>query len=409
MNRCVLALESGGTTASVALMDAQGGLRFACAESGQSHSSQLLPMAQELLDQAGIGWSTLDGLAVGIGPGSFTGLRIACGVAQGLALGSQKKLLGVSSFEAWAYAWWRTRGMHLAASDQDVTRLQMSFDARLGERFHAVLGLKPQDDRLDLQWLEQPSVVPQRVACEASDGSLVLMDPDMQSFSEQLPLAAWMAKMACDEALEHARHWVQPSELRPLYVRDKVAATIEEREANKDLQWSPMSIDDISSVMEIEQQAYPFPWTAGNFADSLRAGYDMQVLRERGVMIGYVVWMRVLREAHLLNIALSPARQRRGLGAWMMRQFLARLAGSDMDLVLLEVRPSNHAALALYRKFGFAQIGVRKGYYPNHAGEPRANAHAREDALVMSLGIATTHVHEHAHARSPATSGAARD
>ena len=88
--RSVLALESGGTTSSVALCCPNGELMYRTADSGQSHSSQLLPMAQTLLRQVGMVLSDVDGIAVGTGPGSFTGLRIAVGLVQGLALGVDK-------------------------------------------------------------------------------------------------------------------------------------------------------------------------------------------------------------------------------------------------------------------------------------------------------------------------------
>ena len=101
----VLALESGGAMASAALIDTQGRLSVESAESGQSHSSQLLPMAMRLLENAGLQWRDLEGIVAGVGPGSFTGLRIACSLAQGIAMGAGTPVLPVSSFEAWAYAW----------------------------------------------------------------------------------------------------------------------------------------------------------------------------------------------------------------------------------------------------------------------------------------------------------------
>ncbi|MFZ9346983.1 MAG: ribosomal protein S18-alanine N-acetyltransferase, partial [Burkholderiaceae bacterium] len=126
----------------------------------------------------------------------------------------------------------------------------------------------------------------------------------------------------------------------------------------------------------------------GNFLDSLRAGYSLRILKENGVMIGYVVWMAVVEEAHLLNLTLSPARQGHGLGSWMMQQFMAQVQAAGFAKILLEVRPSNQAAIGLYRKFGFKEIGRRHGYYPN-SGAP---GESREDAIVMRY--ARTHRQE---------------
>jgi ribosomal-protein-alanine N-acetyltransferase len=100
-------------------------------------------------------------------------------------------------------------------------------------------------------------------------------------------------------------------------------------------------------------------------------------------MVGYLVWMAVVDEAHLLNIALSPARQGRGLGLWMMRYFIAQARTREFSKILLEVRPSNHGAIRLYRFLGFHKIGQRKGYYPQSADSSKE----REDAIVMQLAL----------------------
>lgn len=408
MTGCLLALESGGATASAALITPGGALRVATAQTGQSHSSRLLPLAQELLSQAGLQWSDLTGIAVGAGPGSFTGLRIACGIAQGIALGQGTPLLAVSGFEANAYAWWVTHRDTRSAADDDAAAddcdgrmFEISFDARLGERYAAVLNLQMVNDQLELEWIKAPSVVSADSEFFASPeirvdvshnarqssgpgNSIQLKDPSTEALGDdRLPLAAWIARFACDPRRSRMQNWVGPEELSPLYVREKVAQTISERLVTPDLVWSPMGLNDLASVMVIENQAYPFPWTSGNFTDSFTAGYEMSVLKEQNVMVGYLVWMAALDEAHLLNIALSPARQGRGLGHWMMKSFIAQTRARGFSKILLEVRPSNHAAIRLYRFLGFRKIGQRKGYYPQSADSSKE----REDAIVMQLAL----------------------
>jgi tRNA threonylcarbamoyladenosine biosynthesis protein TsaB len=392
--RAVLALESGGAMASAALIDSHGRLSYESAESGQSHSSQLLPMAKCLLEQAGLHWRDLNGIVAGVGPGSFTGLRIACSLAQGLALGAQKQVLAVSSFEAWAYAWWLKWGEGKNKS------VGVSFDARLGERFAAEVLVETHANAIALRWAKAPQVVAQEawIAAPAAqarndglqtdmaagnddsngiDKPIRLDDPEATRLGlEPLPLAAWMARFATDPRVMPGLNWIAPTALAPLYVREKVAQTIAERSVFPDLSWQPMRHEDIESVMTIENQAYPFPWTSGNFKDSINAGYEALLLKEHGTIIGYMVWMRVVDEAHLLNITLLPARQGHGLGSWMMRHFLAQAQAQQLNQLLLEVRPSNPRAISMYRKFGFEQIGLRKGYYP-------AGPTQREDAVVM--------------------------
>lgn len=147
------------------------------------------------------------------------------------------------------------------------------------------------------------------------------------------------------------------------------------------LQFSAMRVSDVDEVTRIENDAYPFPWTRGNFLDSLDSGYDAWVLRESGGRLaGYFLLMPVVDEMHLLNITVRPDLQRQRLGSRLMDKVRERTTAGGMASILLEVRPSNQHALAVYRHIGFAQIGVRKHYYPAAAG-------SREDAIVMRLPL----------------------
>ena len=133
--------------------------------------------------------------------------------------------------------------------------------------------------------------------------------------------------------------------------------------------------EDIETIAAIECDIYPHPWTRGNFVDSLAAGYDCRILECAGEMAGYGVLMVAAGEAHLLNLSVARGWQRQGLGRALLEHFTQRARAGGADLLLLEVRPSNTAALALYEAAGLRRIGLRRGYYP--AGE------RREDAVVM--------------------------
>jgi ribosomal-protein-alanine N-acetyltransferase len=137
---------------------------------------------------------------------------------------------------------------------------------------------------------------------------------------------------------------------------------------------------DLDEVAAAEKEIYPFPWTRGNFADALQAGYSAWVLRDAdGRVAAYSVMMVALDEAHLHNISVASHAQRTGLG-WRTLDWMADVArGHGGRTMLLEVRPSNHAALRLYERYGFERIGVRRGYYPATAG--------REDAVVMRIPL----------------------
>ena len=143
--------------------------------------------------------------------------------------------------------------------------------------------------------------------------------------------------------------------------------------------FEPMGESDLDAVIGIERRIYEFPWTPGNFRDSLGAGYSCWVVRSAGALVGYAVMMLAAGEAHLLNLSVDDAFQRRGHGTSLLRHLLATARDYGARILFLEVRPSNAAGLELYARNGFRQIGVRKAYYPAHGG--------RENALVLALEL----------------------
>jgi len=140
-----------------------------------------------------------------------------------------------------------------------------------------------------------------------------------------------------------------------------------------------MTASDLDAVMAIENEIYPHPWTRGNFNDSLNAGYHCLAMTIAGGIVGYSVVMIAAGEAHLLNLSIAAAWQRRGLGRDMLN-FLLKVARDYAAVkIYLEVRPSNIAGRRLYASAGFGEIAMRRGYYPAHDG--------REDAVIMELAF----------------------
>ena len=145
------------------------------------------------------------------------------------------------------------------------------------------------------------------------------------------------------------------------------------------MQLRPMSETDVAAVVEIEQRAYPFPWTAGIFSDCLRVGYHCAVLEFDVVTVGYGIIASGAAEAHLLNVCVREEFRNRGFGRALIRHLLELAAAAGAVVVFLEVRPANTGAIRLYEALGFHQIGVRRGYYQAADG--------REDALVMRRAV----------------------
>ena len=140
-----------------------------------------------------------------------------------------------------------------------------------------------------------------------------------------------------------------------------------------------MSESELDQVVAIERAVHAHPWTRGNFADSISAGYHCWIAHRDSALVGYGVVMIAAGEAHLLNLSVAPQWQRRGVGAELTR-FLVKLARDHgAERIYLEVRPSNEAARALYAAHGFAEVGMRRDYYPAASG--------REDAVIMELDL----------------------
>lgn len=135
----------------------------------------------------------------------------------------------------------------------------------------------------------------------------------------------------------------------------------------------------MDAVLAIEQQAYTHPWSRGNFSDSIRSGYQAQVLVGDDHLIGYFVAMKGVDEVHLLNITVAPVYQRQGWSRVMLDALATWSRGQGAQWLWLEVRVSNTRAYSVYLAHGYQRVGVRKAYYPAFDG--------REDAIVMSLKL----------------------
>lgn len=145
------------------------------------------------------------------------------------------------------------------------------------------------------------------------------------------------------------------------------------------LRFASVGMADLDTLVAIETAAYPFPWSRGNFIDSLNAGYlARKCVDESGQWLGYFIAMPGVQEMHLLNLTVTPAVQRRGHARAMLDELVRESLALGAQRLWLEVRTSNQRAQEVYRRYGFRDVGLRRGYYP-------AGALARENAIVMSL------------------------
>ena len=220
----ILALETSTELGSCALWR-DGVVSERICPAGKSHSETLLPLVRDLLAEAGLKVGQLDAIAFGVGPGAFTGLRVACGAAQGLAVATSRPLIPVTSLETLAV---------LAGADRVLALL----DARMGEVYSGCYELV--DGTYVLQGdirVSAPDAValpaePNWLAC----GNAIAAYPALQErlnaagiavLADILPTAAAVARLAAPRAIRG--EGIDAALAAPLYVRDKVAKTVAER------------------------------------------------------------------------------------------------------------------------------------------------------------------------------------
>ena len=135
---------------------------------------------------------------------------------------------------------------------------------------------------------------------------------------------------------------------------------------------------DCCALAELDAAGNSSPWTAQQFADSLRHGANRVLVAEQtaGELAGFIVWQTVCDEAELHLLATAPAWRRRGVASLLLAQLFAQAGQQGVRRILLEVRHSNQAAQALYRRHGFFECGQRPHYYPLPDG-------SREAAILM--------------------------
>ncbi len=141
-----------------------------------------------------------------------------------------------------------------------------------------------------------------------------------------------------------------------------------------------MTFDDLGDVLGIEKLSFPSPWPRSQFEKEIKNQFSnkfvAKIAHDGGkTVVAYIIFWVVADEAHILNIAVHPDFRRQGIAKSLLVFALDRIEEMDGRGIFLEVRRSNIAAQMLYKKFGFREIGVRKGYYGDNG----------EDAVVMQL------------------------
>jgi ribosomal-protein-alanine N-acetyltransferase len=383
-----LAIECSGDAIATCTFD-EGGNASAprTRMSAHEHARHLLEMVNETLREADVRVKDLSCVAIDVGPGSFTALRVGLATARGLTQPFGIPLVGVTSFAALVEVRPAPRRLVVpllvagraqvyagfyrgsAAGPSSILRgpsvgdLEATFAAAEEALALCPKGYTP--------WFIGPGAARDRDALEArwpgstrgpeGDGVAAAEGPSAQA------LATLGARMLS------RGNAVTP---RPLYVRqpqavERAPAT---RPFERELELLPFTEKDLDEALPIEAALFTDPWPRQFFLEELRVPQSLAcVARHHGRMAGYLLAWRLEGEIHLGNLAVAQEYQRRGVGQALLSWLIERTRDEGPGRITLEVRASNFAAQELYRRFGFQAIALRRGYYQDSG----------EDALVM--------------------------
>lgn len=433
----ILALESSTPVLGVGLLqiDAQGQQSFIQREfhGSSKHAEHVLPLVDEVLAQAQLERQDLTVIAFGQGPGGFTGLRVACGVAQGIAFGLGLPVVAVPSLLAVAeaenseqhdiqvvildarmdelyVAAYSQPPRETAASDESADNSSDTKESALSAGNHAsastgFLGWQVVHEPILIEanhfplWLNEQRQQwgMDKVVQVVGNGLQVCHDNEISlpTTSELLVGAEVMPKVEAVARLGwqgwQMQQTIAPQDAAPLYIRDKVAFTIAERAqglgGNPSADWQPLQIErlqtaHIPQVAQLGQATGAASWSEAQWYSGLQAGQFGWVLERAGVVYAFLWVNQIGPESELLLMATHPEYQRRGYATWLLNTWQQYALEQGVEQLHLEVRAGNQAAQQLYKGFGFEQVGVRSDYYQASSGG-REDAHLYTKALTL--------------------------
>jgi tRNA threonylcarbamoyl adenosine modification protein YeaZ/ribosomal-protein-alanine acetyltransferase len=361
----ILGIDTTMAACSAAAIDTDCALPLAAAfvAMERGHAEALPPMVSDVVTRSGLQFPNFDRIAVTIGPGTFTGVRIGLAFARGIGLAQDIPVIGIDSLSA------------IAANEPSQVPLLVASDARNAEIYAAVFDA-------DRKLITPPHVTTAAAATALlPSGSLVLgtaaqaviaasaRDDLVLSHAGALPVAANFASLSI---------MFEPGPMpAPLYLRAPDAKP----QSSLLRKIGVLSIDTVGPAASellsvLHGEAFEDGWSAQAFAEMLATpGTDAAIASEAGVPLGFIVTRRAADEAEILTIGSRPSVQRRGVGRQLLDQHAAELTARGVRHIFLEVAASNAAAHALYTACGFIAAGRRKGYYKRRDGV--------EDAIVM--------------------------
>ena len=372
----ILAFDCSSKTMAAAIAEDGAVLAADYAAENRNHAPYLMPMIDGLFKKTGLKPRDIDLIAVTVGPGSFTGLRIGVATAKGFSDMLNIPLLPICSLDALALNYRDYQGI-----------LVPIMDARKSQVYGAVY-----DNR---------DGVMRKIVRETPLSPVDELIPLVKDFDEILffgdALPAWQERIAScygercrfgeetmggirGEALialaAAADRDAYTYQIMPLYLR-----SVDAKAKFAALKIETMKAADIEDLVAIDATCFPIPWSAKMFQNELTNQYGHYwVIRYEGKITAYGGFWLVCDECHITNIAVHEDYRHMGQGKALLEHLIATAKLFGAHDITLEVRPSNDPARRLYQSFGFLQEGVRKHYYEDNG----------EDALIMWLHLPDT-------------------
>lgn len=371
----ILAIDTSSATATAALTQDGKLLAEYIQNSGKTHSQRLMLIVDELLKSCGKKPEDIDLYACAAGPGSFTGLRIGASAVKAMAQVFNKPVAGVPTLDALAYNLYHFDGL-----------ICPMLDAQRGAVYSALYKwqkgklIKLEDYRvIDAKELVE-KLENQTVSIAILGDGVGIAEPHIDKSTgkiQTVPTALAQSRASSSAAIALEMFQEERVEscysFKPVYIRKSQAEV--EYEKKQEVLVRPMEIKDVDEVWEIEKLSFRTPWSRESFENEMRvndrAKYVVAALGD--TVVGYGGMWYIIDEAHITNIAVHPDYRNRKIGEMIVKEMIRTAKESEINSLTLEVRVSNTAAINLYRKLGFEDAGIRKGYYTDTG----------EDALIM--------------------------
>ena len=386
----VLAIDSSGLTATVAIVEDDQTIAEYTTNYKKTHSQTLLPMIDEMVRMVDADLKEIDAIAVAGGPGSFTGLRIGSATAKGLGLALDKPLIHVPTVDAMAYSMYGCED--IICPIMDARRKQVY--TGLYSFSHKKNGDGGLYDEPVFQVLRMQMAVPveelirhlnvyRRRVVFLGDG--VPVYKEMLAEGLKVPYSFAPSFMNRQRAAAvgalgiryyEAGRYEAAAEFKPEYLRKSQAERERaEREKNAVPKVRRMTMEDGAAVAEMEHQLFPDAWSEKTILETLEQTNTICLIAEKaGRTAGYLLAYTAADEAEIARIAVVKELQRQGAARALLAELESVCGSEGIKKILLDVRSGNGAARALYTSTGFKEDGIRQRFYENPV----------EDAILMS-------------------------